>query len=371
MIYCIKKSLLIYILISISFHSNGQIDMEFVYKEIPEGFIFETFNPEVIKENNGINGISKKNSVKENTALLQVYINENKIIVLPDMPIIISVEGLTIPANRKLIFQKNTTLQIEDNDLAEYQLLRVHDVSNVQILNARLLGDRQGHFGTTGEWGHGISIRGSSNIYIIHFHISDFWGDGIYIGRMGDTPSTNINIKNGICDNNRRNGISLTSGKGIAILNTTVSNSNGTLPMYGVDIEPNTNIDYIENVKISKLRSFNNQEGGLLISLNKLKGNDNKNVSIIINDFIDRDSSIGLRIGQIQQNTNINAQTEIKGITLDNNRDRPIRINSIRNPNIIFVMSGLKILNPKNRYHNYTEYERVLSNNENIRLINE
>ena len=371
MIYFIKNTYCLYVLIFICFHSYGQTERDFEYREVPSDFYFNTFNIEAIEENSIIKEINNKNSVEYNTALLQAYIDENEVIVLPDHPIVVSVEGLTLPSNRKLIFQKNTILQIEDNNLAEYQLIRIHKVNNVQIINARLQGDRHRHYGTLGEWGHGISIRGSSNIDIIHFHISNFWGDGIYIGRMDDSPSTNIIIKNGISDNNRRNGISLTSGKGVTILNTTVSNSNGTLPMYGVDIEPNTNADYIENVIISKLRSFNNQEGGLLIALNKLKGNNHKNVSILIDDFMDRDSSIGLRIGQIQKNNNIIANTKIKDIILDNNRDKPIRVNSIRNPKIIFVISGLKILNPKNKHHNHTEYERVFSNNQNVQLINE
>ena len=50
------------------------------------------------------------------------------------------------------------------------------------LSGGRIIGDRDNHLGTTGEWGHGIMIRGSSRVTVRDIHISRCWGDGVSIG---------------------------------------------------------------------------------------------------------------------------------------------------------------------------------------------
>ena len=41
-------------------------------------------------------------------------------------------------------------------------MLTVQGVSDVEISGGRIIGERDAHLGTTGEWGHGVMIRGAS-----------------------------------------------------------------------------------------------------------------------------------------------------------------------------------------------------------------
>ncbi|MFW6155802.1 MAG: hypothetical protein ACOC7J_00670, partial [Armatimonadota bacterium] len=60
------------------------------------------------------------------------------------------------------------------------------------------------------EWRHCLSIRGSKNIEVFGLTLRDSGGDGIYIGRGGpDHTNFNVHIKDVVCDNNYRQGISV------------------------------------------------------------------------------------------------------------------------------------------------------------------
>jgi polygalacturonase len=46
-------------------------------------------------------------------------------------------------------------------------------VDDVEISGGRIIGERAGHLGTTGEWGHGIQIVGASRVTVRDIRISD------------------------------------------------------------------------------------------------------------------------------------------------------------------------------------------------------
>src|SRR5690242_19873414 len=79
--------------------------------------------------------------------------------------------------------------------------------------------------------------------------------------------SNNIFIDGAWIDNNRRNGISVIDGNNIKISNSVISNTNGTLPMSGIDIEPNNGFGELKNINIENVTTFNNSKFGILISL--------------------------------------------------------------------------------------------------------
>ncbi|HDR7507897.1 hypothetical protein [Bacillus toyonensis] len=81
-----------------------------------------------------------------------------------------------------ITLSKNAILKSKTTNVVEYSIITVKDVSNIELINPNVIGDRDTHIGTTGEWGHGINIQGSSNITIQNPNISKYWGDGIYIG---------------------------------------------------------------------------------------------------------------------------------------------------------------------------------------------
>lgn len=140
----------------------------------------------------------------------------------------------------------NGTIKLLSNDLTNYQIFRLYNIDNVIISgNGSIIGDVETHTGTTGEWGHGISISSSRHIMVKDISISKCWGDGITIASYSeDNLSKDITIDNIVSTYNRRLGVSLISGDGIKFINSTTESNgtiNGTAPKMGLDIEPNPN----------------------------------------------------------------------------------------------------------------------------------
>src|SRR3546814_5224551 len=92
--------------------------------------------------------------------------------------------------------------------------------------------------------------------------ISFCWGDGIYIAKKGVNNARNIVIEDAHCDRNRRNGISIISVDGLKLIRPRISNSDGTRPMAGIDIEPNTVEDNINDISIVNPITINNRKIG-------------------------------------------------------------------------------------------------------------
>jgi hypothetical protein len=157
------------------------------------------------------------------------------------------------------------------NDLERAYVLMVYKVSDVEISGGRIIGDRDNHLGTRGEWGHGIMVRGSSRVTVRDIHISKCWGDGISIGGAMVTnkptiPSADVVVANVVCTNNRRQGLTIGCSNNVKVYDSEFSNSNGIAPACGIDIEPDsgdsrtTSTVHIENCLIR-----NNQGNGVLV----------------------------------------------------------------------------------------------------------
>lgn len=188
-----------------------------------------------------------------------------------------------IDATKSIILKNNVTLKFNEgailkvipNSAAYYEVLRIHDVKKVSILGKlTIVGDRKEHIGQEGQWGFGISIRGSEEVIIKNVQIQDCWGDGIYIGSTEQQNySKNITIENPVLKNNRRQGISIISAVNLKIIKPVITDTNGTSPESGIDIEPNQHTERIVNVNIINPNLFNNLGYGILIHLVNLNEN--------------------------------------------------------------------------------------------------
>lgn len=133
---------------------------------------------------------------------------------------------------------------------------------------------------TDGEWRHGISLRKCNNFLIKNVKIYDTGGDGIYIsGTYKGTFSENIHIENVTCVNNKRQGMSIISAKDVVVKNSIFRDTYGTLPGAGLDIEPNSKLDRIENIKFYDCIFKNNDHAGIALALHNLEA-DSKPVNI-------------------------------------------------------------------------------------------
>jgi len=111
-------------------------------------------------------------------------------------------------------------------------VIKLNSISNAKVIAGKIVGDRYQHLGTTGEWGMGMGINSSSNITVTGTLITNCWGDGITIS------SYNCVLKKVICDNNRRQGLTIGSSDSLLVDSCTFTHTNGTAPQDGIDIEP-------------------------------------------------------------------------------------------------------------------------------------
>lgn len=178
--------------------------------------------------------------------------------------------GIVLTENQTLIMSPETKLVAIGNNKSNYQIISVFGGSNVTISGGQIIGERDSHSGTSGEWGHGISIFGGTNVFIKDVEISKCWGDGIYLG-FYDGPnkySNGVTIKNCNIHDNRRNNLSITDVSNVTVRNCQFNNAHGIAPQYGIDIEPNKNRT-CSNVTISGCQ-FQGNAGGTIQILGQL-----------------------------------------------------------------------------------------------------
>jgi len=237
------------------------------------------------------------------TVYIQKGLDENRIVKMPNFAILVSEKGINVKSGSRIIFQKESSLNMKPNSIEVYGIMNIFNVEDIRIYTPVIIGERNKHIGTKGEWGMGIFIQGAKNIQILNPKISDCWGDGIVIGK-GNNGSRNIKITNANIDNCRRNGISICDGYNIEIRNPIISNTQGTMPMCGIDIELDDNKAIIDKILIINPITFNNSSAGILIHLANLPGEAKKNVGIRIENHLDNSSDKGLLLGGYKEQNN-------------------------------------------------------------------
>ncbi|UPZ37851.1 right-handed parallel beta-helix repeat-containing protein [Sphingobacterium sp. PCS056] len=230
------------------------------------------------------------------TTEIQKLIDQYDVLLFPDYPLLINEKGLKVRSNQVLIFPPNSKLIMKANNKPRYVLLLIQEVQNVKIYNVKMEGDRYQHLNSEGEWGMGIRVFGAKNVKIVNPIIEKMWGDGIYIGGPRGKESKSVDVYNAVLDNNRRNAISITSADGVNIYNALCANSNGNLPKGGIDIEPNSNENVIDNIKLINPITFRNPVYGIALSLGKLVGEKRKTVNITIENPLIIGSKFGLTV---------------------------------------------------------------------------
>lgn len=193
--------------------------------------------------------------------------------------VVVPAGNYVIDPTRNVRLRSNMHLQLADgarllakrNDQERAYVLMVYKVSNVEISGGQIVGDRDNHLGTAGEWGHGIMVRGSSKVTIRDIHVSRCWGDGISIGgamvaNAPTVPCSDVVIANVVCTGNRRQGATIGCATGVKIYDSEFSDTNGIAPACGIDIEPDANDSRITStVHIENCLIRNNAGNGILI----------------------------------------------------------------------------------------------------------
>ena len=119
------------------------------------------------------------------------------------------------------------------------------------------------------EQRHCIRLTSCSNIEIYGLKLMDSGGDGIiisnYTGIAYQRYCENVLLKDIWCDNNYRQGISIISAQHLRVENCWFTNTSGTAPQAGVDIEPNNVFERLIDIVFDKCRFIGNAGGGIKV----------------------------------------------------------------------------------------------------------
>jgi len=171
--------------------------------------------------------------------------------------------GIRPPTGSTLTMGANTILKCAANATGYYQAIALYNVSNVSITGGVLDGNRSNVTapGST-QTGFGVECNGCANVTIRDTVAQNFWGDGFYVTNKSSTQPLNVILDHVYSNNSRRNGLSVESANGLIVSNSTFNNSNGTMPQFGVDVEPGGGSNTVVNAQFINNTYSNNLVAG-------------------------------------------------------------------------------------------------------------
>ncbi|MBI4559429.1 MAG: right-handed parallel beta-helix repeat-containing protein [Candidatus Hydrogenedentes bacterium] len=232
-------------------------------------------NPEAIEElRTGVRSVANAAwwgfNEEDATEALQAAINSSaRRVIVPNMKRDWIVRPIQLAGDQELILEKGVVITAKRG---EYRgkgdsVFRARDVSNLTVrgygatvrmqkedyIVGKVLLDLDWHRWfdqyEKAEWRMTLSLNGCTNVNVYGLTLKDSGGDGIYIaGGKEKRPCRNIHIKDVVCDNHYRQGISIISVDGLLVENSVFKNTWGTPPSAGVDIEPDSPEEIVKDI---------------------------------------------------------------------------------------------------------------------------
>jgi len=242
----------------------------------------------------------------DSTAALQAAINSgaSKVIV-PYMGSAWIVRPIKLVSNQEIVFEPGVVVVAKKGEFKGKNDCLFSAIGKKTVTlrgyGATLRMQKEDYAGTNyqrGQWRHVLLFVGCSNVKVLGLTLRDSGGDGIYLGQGNTTspPCKDILIKDCICDNNYRQGISVISAENLQIANCIFKNTSGHSPSAGIDIEPNGFSNKLANIVVSDCVSENNQGRGFVVALHKLTKL-SADISILFVDCYTKGCGRGLEVG--------------------------------------------------------------------------
>lgn len=191
---------------------------------------------------------AKGDGVTDDTAAINAAFDSGYVVFFLEKTYLIDGE-ISIEITDGIVYGNNATLKIKPNSAQSYSGLICH--GSCVIRDLTIVGERNNHDGTDGEWGMCLSANDVHDCVFDNITCIDGFGDGLYIGNSDDNApfdNRNITVRNCFFNNNRRNNISIIHGKNIVIESCYIGHANGTNPQIGIDVEPNTEYQHADVV---------------------------------------------------------------------------------------------------------------------------
>jgi hypothetical protein len=121
---------------------------------------------------------------------------------------------------------------------------------------------------TKAEWRMLLSIRGATGVTILGGKWVDAGGDGIYItSGEGSAVSHDVLLNGVVVTGAWRNGLSVISATNLRVVDSQFSETNGTNPQCGVDLEPNSPENRLQGIFFGNVTLTGNRRCGFSMGL--------------------------------------------------------------------------------------------------------
>lgn len=120
------------------------------------------------------------------------------------------------------------------------------------------------------EWRHCLSVSDATGVRIENMLLAESGGDGVCFGLARD-----VVMKNCVCDRNYRQGLSIVGARDMLVEDCVFSNTKGTPPQSGVDIEPWKASEDVVNVVFRNCLSRDNAACGFEVYLRDMDDTSN------------------------------------------------------------------------------------------------
>ncbi|MGC8845058.1 MAG: right-handed parallel beta-helix repeat-containing protein [Candidatus Hydrogenedens sp.] len=245
------------------------------------------------------------------TVCLQSAIDSGaKEIIVPNMGVPWIVKPIKLHSNQKITFLPGVVILDKKGEFKGRgdSLFSADDVENLVIsgYGAILRMHKKDYQNKKeyepAEWRMVLSMTGCKNVIVEGIRCESSGGDGIYIGvTHKQNYCENAVIKDVICDDNHRQGISVISAKNLTIENCSLLNTSGTAPQAGIDFEPNGADEQLTDITMKNCYISGNKGAGVLVYLKNFKKT-TAPVSINIENCIMKgDYDHGIAIGAVSE----------------------------------------------------------------------
>lgn len=211
------------------------------------------------------------------------------------------VRPITLRSNLELVFDPGVLILAKEGEFPEPgdSLFTANDLENITITAYGAVWrmrkkDYQAPPYKKGEWRMGLRIQGCKNVTVSGLRIESSGGDGFYLGSSGKNRwAEGITLRDCAADDNHRQGLSITSGQNILVENCVFSNTRGTPPEAGIDLEPDSPDERLSNCVIRNCTLEGNAGHGVLVYLKPLT-KESHPVSVRFENCVSRMGKLGM-----------------------------------------------------------------------------
>jgi hypothetical protein len=233
----------------------------------------------------------------DQTAPLQSLLNNSTYTTLffPKSTVSYRIGNVRIYSNKTILFEDGTFIEGLKTAI-NGSMFFMYDASNIVIKGTNVVVSDPNPNYAGSEMRVIFHMGGVTNAHIEGIAANNGGGDGFYIGPgSAKKYSENIKLVNVSADRNRRQGISITAGKNVEVINAVLTNTSGIAPGAGIDVEPNTSENIIENIRIVNPITRNNAGAGIIVAPGAF-ANTGHIVDVLVSNHIDEGSAYGFLV---------------------------------------------------------------------------